>query len=781
MGKGRKGGGRRREARQAAASGGRERRRGAAEGGRPRRAPFRGSAERVAFHWKSAERSAFLSERVAFLWSSKLNLAKRGALGYDPAMFWLRWIFFSSPLLLGLGGFWLVGRIADLSLREESDALVHAIDDPVGYLSPVTPGDGIEGEIADLIFEPLLIRDEKFRLRPNLLESWSARTISTLLCESEEAAGEAEARIRAGEAPVKGTRPLAVEREGELLTVAFEGLDEDVLGPMLEALPKSLMADSRLVRVRADHSVEALVSVWMETSRERERLRLVEFTDGRVADLFVVGEVAPLLEELRHFFAANAATHPRAELVGERHHHSSREMVLDLHRGVSWHDGTPFSAKDLLFSYRFLTGPDSPRSLAAAFDFVASLEALSPHRLKVVCREAPATMLESWERLPVLPAHRLEARVEKDPAAAFAEFFTSPVGLGPYRLERRRADGGVELRANAAYHRGAPREALRRYRHFSSLESTLLAVRTGGLHAIEPDRRFTEWTARHPGLVTTLRDLPELRHLVVWNLDRSPFDRVAVRQALARSVDLGRILEDRATRFETPVTSLFHPASNAAAEALLLPLYDPRGAERLLERQGYRFDETTRRCLDEQGEELAFTLSVSEANPEHRRLAAALSESWGALGIEVRVEAVGWSELLDERIPRRDFDAVIVSWAIPLGRDRREFWHSSAAVPGGGNLSGLRDAEVDALLEDLRREDDPAKATAAAAALQRAIAERQACLFLCDTGRIVTLRTGALAEAPPGEAETRPIDPAAGGLAASRPWWVRLPPPLSPP
>ncbi|HRQ88447.1 MAG TPA: hypothetical protein PLA50_06600, partial [Bacteroidia bacterium] len=94
-------------------------------------------------------------------------------------MFWLRWLFFSSPFWLGLGGIWLFRAVADFQLERESDALVHAIDGPVGYLSPLAPADGVTGEIADLVFEPLLRRDAGLQLKPNLLERWTSRTVVT--------------------------------------------------------------------------------------------------------------------------------------------------------------------------------------------------------------------------------------------------------------------------------------------------------------------------------------------------------------------------------------------------------------------------------------------------------------------------------------------------------------------------------------------------------------------------------------------------------------------------
>ncbi len=689
---------------------------------------------------------------------------------YDPAMFWLRWVFFSSPLWLGFAGAWLFRTVAEFHLVSESDALVHAINQPVGWLTPLTPVDGIDGEIADLIFEPLLRRDGNLNLRPNLIERWTSRTVVTIRCESEEAAGEAEARIRAGEAPAKGPRPIALERTGDVLTAAFEGAAPDLETPLLEGLPGELLADDTLVRVTAEHSVDDLIGAWLKVSVEKAPLRLLEFSGDREANLFVRGDTERLLKELRLYLDANPSTSPALEILGRRSHTLARETLLDLRTDAVWHDGHPFTAQDVAFSYETLTRPGSPLPLAGGFAFVESVETTSPHRLRVRCREAPATMLESWEKLPVLPAHLLAGA---GGPAAYEAYAAHPVGLGPYRLERRRTDGGVELVAHAGYHAGAPKEPRLRYRHFASLESILLALRTGSLDGIEPDERFTEWTSRHPGHVETVRDVPRFQHFVVWNLDRPPFDRTPVRQALARAADPASILRDTAAEFQTPVASLFFPGLPHVAEPMLLPLHDPRGAENLLEKEGYARDAESGRRKDEEGRTLGFTLLVNEANAEHRRLATALAEQWAAVGIEAKVEPLPWEELLSRRLAPREFDAALLSWAIPFGLDRREVWHSSAAGPGGGNLGGLRDAEVDALLDRLRDEADPAKVAETTAALQRAIAALQPCLFVCDSGRIVTLRTDALEMRPPGAESPSPLALGKGGLKAARPWWIR--------
>jgi peptide/nickel transport system substrate-binding protein len=689
-------------------------------------------------------------------------------------MFWLRWILYSSPLWLGFGGAWLYQSVASLQLEREAGSIVVAIERPVGGLGPFVPHDGVEGEIAGLLFEPLLRRDGNLQLRPNLLERWSTRQVVTLRCASEEAAGEAEARILAGETLPAGIAPLAVDRSGAVLALAFEGRGDEAERALLEGLPPDLLGDDLLVTVRAEHSVASLLEAWLATATERAQLRLMERRGEGEADLYLRGETEGFLKELRLYLDSNPATSPTLEVAGRRSHSSSRELLLELRPDALWHDGRPFTAEDVLFSYRLFTRPDSPLPLAAAFDHLASLEATGPHRLRAVLRDAPGTMLESWERLPLLPAHRFADK--GDLAAALGAFLLEPVGLGPYRLERRRGDGGVELAAHAACHRGAPAEKRVRYRRFPSLESVLLALRSGELDAIEPDARFLDWSRRHPEAVESLRDLPRFQHLVVWNLDRAPFDRSGVRNALARAYDPGAALRDTATEFQVPSKGLFLPGAPHVAEPMLLPLYDPRGAANLLEREGFPLDEISGLRRDGEGKPLSFALLVNAGHEEHRRLAEALAEQWAALGVEARVEAAPWPEILSRRLPQREFDAVLVSWALPLGRDLRAVWHGDSAGPGGGNLAGLRDAEVDKLVESLHRESDPALLAETTAALQRAIATLQPCLFLGDSGRIVTVRSGALEVRRPGETAPLPLGGAMGkaGLAEERPWWTKI-------
>lgn len=690
-------------------------------------------------------------------------------------MFWLRSLLYLSPLAIVFGATALFRQVSRLSLPEPGGVMTCSIREPIGPLNPLASMGGVTREVRDLVFEPLLVRDDDLELRPNILSEWTEQTVVTVRCASEESAGETEAKLRSGEVLPEDTRLLAVDRDGKVLTVALEGFGSGLVEELLERIGDEHLGRYLLVEVHLNHSAADSIGSFLNRSVERGQVKMMDFDGDQVAQLFLQGDTDLFLRELELYYESNRSLDPEIRIVGNRCHTFSRELSLRLRSDVRWHDGVPVTTRDLLFSYEELTRPGSPLPLAGSFWFVDTIEAVDDVRVRVACRDPAPVMMESWEKLPLLPAHLL--RGKSDPAA-WDGFFEKPIGCGPYRVERRTDDGGIELRVHERYFRPRPLQERVRYREFESLESKLLALRSGRIDLLVPDFRFREWSERNPGMVRQLRCLPRFQQLVAWNLDRAPLNSREVRRALAEAIDLDAVLRDTSTGFQQPVESLFFPGTPFSKAPMPLPLYAPRSAERRLEDAGYRFDETRGARVGEDGQPFTLELVVNEANEEQIRLAHELAEQWSAVGIVVEVEMLSWGEILASRLVSRDFDAVLLSWEVPLERDRRGAFHSGGAGPGesGTNLFGLRDRDVDALLDKLRYEDDAEAIAEAAGRLQEAIAALQPCFFICDTGRIIWMREGAVEMARPqanGGATHSPPVVGKAGLERSRPWWVR--------
>ncbi|MDF1862185.1 MAG: ABC transporter substrate-binding protein [Verrucomicrobiales bacterium] len=691
-------------------------------------------------------------------------------------MFWLRALLYLSPLALVFGGATLFLQVERLQLPGIGDSLTGSIREDVGPLNPLEPRSGVTREIRDLVFDPLLVRDDDLNLRPHLIDAWQKQSVITIRCSSEEDAGEIEAKLRAGEYLDKNEELIAVDRVGSVLTVALNGFESGMEGALIRKFAPESLGDYQLVRLTLKHSVRDSLTTFLDSSVEKGQVKMLDYEGDRTAFLFLKGDTDLFLREFQLYYESNLVLEPKIEILGNQCHTSSQELIVDLRQDVKWHDGVPVTMKDVLFSYEELTRPGSPLPMNDSFWFVESIRLLSDFQIRVTCPETPSLMMESWEKLPLLPAHLLKGKTSPE---SWSAYFESPVGTGPYRVVRRLADGGIVLEAVPSWCAGAPGQKSLVYRKFDSMEAKLLALRSGIIDTLVPDIRFQDWAQRNPGVVRQFRCLPRFQHFVAWNLESGLLSENEVRLALAEAVDLSVVLQDGATSYQQPVRGLFFPGSPLVAEAMPLPLYDPKSAEKRLQRLGLRYDSETGTRIDEEGKVIRFRLAVNEANEEQVRMAEALAEQWLGVGVVMEIEKLSWQEILTERLLPRQFDGVLLSWETPLGRDRYSTWHSEAIAEGGGNLFGLRNQVVDELLQTLRFESDASSLAIAASRLQEMVAELQPCFFVCESGRIIWTRERAIETARPSPDGGYQIsEPGIGkaGLERVRPWWVRKEP-----
>jgi peptide/nickel transport system substrate-binding protein len=136
-----------------------------------------------------------------------------------------------------------------------------------------------------------------------------------------------------------------------------------------------------------------------------------------------------------------------------------RTMVTTwrIHPNVKWHDGTPFTSDDLLFSYNVFTDPAIPNRVGPAWRLMTSASAPDPHTL-VVTWSAPFVDADEAPGLVPLPRHLLEETYRNDKAnlANSPRLSTEFIGLGPYRLTTWEPGSHIEFTRFDDYYRGRP-------------------------------------------------------------------------------------------------------------------------------------------------------------------------------------------------------------------------------------------------------------------------------------------------------------------------------------
>ena len=379
--------------------------------------------------------------------------------------------------------------------------------------------------------------------------------------------------------------------------------------------------------------------------------------------------------------------------------------TFHLRSGVTWHDGEPFGADDVVFTYEAMQDPGY-RGQPALEELFRSVTVTKVDDATVILRlTQPFAPLLARLTVGILPAHLLGS-LDADTLYS-GPFNQQPVGTGPFHLVNASSEG-VVLDANPAYYAGKPSLDRFELRFYPDEPSLLKALRDGQLDNAffrspldSYDLQYIEdnpaWQVLHlPSTTSTI---------LYFNNVAAPLTDKKVRQALAYATDrqsiVAEVLRNQAVLSESAV-----PAGTWAYSAVLdrYP-YDPVEAARLLEEEGWAMQSNGLRTRD--GVELRLSIVTNE-DPQRLAVAQAVARSWSAIGIATEVSTQGPTTLLRDILTPRLFLVALYGFDGGPDPDPYPAYHTSQARAGGDNLSGFSNPDADLLLQTARQTNDPA-------------------------------------------------------------------------
>ncbi|MFZ4484361.1 MAG: ABC transporter substrate-binding protein, partial [Chthoniobacterales bacterium] len=388
-----------------------------------------------------------------------------------------------------------------------------------------------------------------------------------------------------------------------------------------------------------------------------------------------------------------------------------------------WHDGAPFTARDVLFTYNAIMDDRVASPRKSDYDLVLRVETPDERTVRVAYRRPFSPALESW-MMSMLPAHLLEGVVPDQWPLVYNR---APVGTGPFKFAEWKTNQFVRVVRNDDYFRGRPHLEAIVIRSLPDPLTLRLAFET---------RQVDFWSA-DPWAVGSFRQDPRFTvfsapsssyNYVGWNLRRPLFRDPHVRQALARAVNIDQMIRYVLYGYGVQSTGIFTPEMwffNPAVQPLT---YDPETAKQMLDAAGWKPGPDGIRVKD--GERFAFTLITNNGNVIRSDIATLVQADLKAVGIEVKVEMYEWAVFLKSFVNKGEFDAVVLGWALGQGFDQFQIWHSSQTGPEQLNMVGFKNSGADRLLEAIREEFDRTKIMARCGELQQLIYDEQPYLFL---------------------------------------------------
>ena len=405
-----------------------------------------------------------------------------------------------------------------------------------------------------------------------------------------------------------------------------------------------------------------------------------------------------------------------------------RTYTFDLRQNVTWHDGEPFTADDVAFTFEQVLLRYHTRTRGGLASILDTIETPDDHTVVFRFREPYGALLQRLHvtEAPILPEH-----VYGTGDVLTHEANLAPIGTGPFRFERFVRDDRIELVRNEAYFRdGLPYLDRVILRIIPNATTRMLALAQGEVdHVLGFPASEVARSEGDPNLnVATVPHSAGGSYClfkVSFNLERAPLDDVAVRHAIAHAVNRDAFLERVAFGQGKVATGpISSDLSNLYTADVARYDYDPTLAARLLDEAGY--------TANAEGERLRFDMLHF---PMFSRHAEQLRADLAAVGITLDLVSLDRAAYVSRVYGERDFDLGFISSCNEtdpsIGVSQAYVSSNIGAIPFS-NAPAYRNAEVDALFAQAAGTVDPEARRELYAEVQRVLVNDLPYLWLVE-------------------------------------------------
>lgn len=407
-----------------------------------------------------------------------------------------------------------------------------------------------------------------------------------------------------------------------------------------------------------------------------------------------------------------------------------------LRKDVKWHDGSPFTADDVVFTFNSILNPKV--NSVRRSDYIIDgrpivFRAINKYAVQAILPKPFAPFL-AHAGMSIIPKHLLEGKDINT-----AEFNRKPVGTGPFIFKEWKSGDHVTVARNPGYYGGKPLLKEINYKIIPDENSSLIALEAGEIDSAGIPPKDYKRMKTVKGINVYEYDVLLYTYLG-FNLANPKFSDRRVRQALAYATDKNQLVGLIHRGLASPAYAPSAPVSWAYSDEVRKFPYNPERAKKLLKEAG--------------AENLEFTILVNQGNKEREKTAVILQQQYKKVGVKVNVRVLEWSALLKIiNAPKdpKEFDAIIIGWSLGLDPDGYSIWHSSQ-YPKGFNFIKYKNPEVDKLLEEGRTTIEKAERKKIYAKLWKAIAEDQPYIFLWYPKAVAGVRDRVGGLSKPGPA-----------------------------
>jgi peptide/nickel transport system substrate-binding protein len=382
-----------------------------------------------------------------------------------------------------------------------------------------------------------------------------------------------------------------------------------------------------------------------------------------------------------------------------------RTYVFHLRKGVTFHDGRPLTAEDVVYTFQSIVDPALASPKADSFKDMESVEAVDSYTVRFHLTQPFSPFLQSLTEGII-------------PRGAGRELSRRPVGSGPFKLIDFEPGSRTVLGAFSEYYGGQPKIRRLIIKAVPNDTTRVLELRKGSvqllINSVPPDA--LQGFRANPKLQVIEQPGLNVSYLG-FNMRDPNLAQLPVRQAIAYAIDRERIIRNLLDNGAVTTSTILAPLLWAHAATLPATDYDPARARAILDAAGFQ---------DPDGKGPAPRLKLTyktSTNPLRRRIADAIAQELGEVGIAVEVRSYEFATFFED-IKKGNFQLFSLVWVGITEPDAfYNIFHSRSIPPAGANRGAFEDAQIDAWIEAGRRTIDPGERKRLYVRIQERLAE----------------------------------------------------------
>ncbi|NJC97308.1 MAG: peptide ABC transporter substrate-binding protein [Anaerolineae bacterium] len=362
---------------------------------------------------------------------------------------------------------------------------------------------------------------------------------------------------------------------------------------------------------------------------------------------------------------------------------------FEIKSNAAWHDGTPVTADDVLFTIEMMKSAGSfyPQDIKDLWGKI-TVEKLNDKTVKFTLPE-PYVPFMDYLTFGVLPKHLLESIAPEQ--IPNAEFNIKPVGSGPYKFDHLIIDNsgqitGVVLTVSTNFYGTAPYIEQVVFRYYPNSAAALDAYRQGDVLAVSRISTDVFGTAlEEPNLSFYTSQMPQMSFVLLNlnNPDLSFFQNPKVRRALMLGINRNYIVSSLMAGQAVVSNSPILPGSWAFYDGTEHFEYNPDAAIELLKAEGYVIPAGGGDIRAKEGLSLAFSM-IHPDDELHTRIAQTIQSEWAQIGVRVDLQPMPYEQLVLNSLASRAYQAALVDlkFSRTPDPDPYPFWHQAEATGG---------------------------------------------------------------------------------------------------